>query len=106
MPAPVRIDDHAIENLRYIRETMERASSFTAVPGRGGAAMGVIGLFAAVLAWRASSTEAWLFVWLAASAAAVFVGATAMMAKAQATGAALSSAPARKFALSFAPPLA
>lgn len=32
----------AAEDLRYIRSTMERAGSFTAVPGVGGMAMGAV----------------------------------------------------------------
>ena len=38
-----------MDNLSFIRDTMERASAFTAVPGWGGMAMGVsavIGAFA------------------------------------------------------------
>jgi hypothetical protein len=36
MPAPEPIHAHAAENLRFIRDAMERASAFTAVPGRAG----------------------------------------------------------------------
>ena len=38
---PIPIKAHALDNLRYIRETMERAGSFTAVPGWGGVEMGL-----------------------------------------------------------------
>ena len=36
---PIPIDARAADHLRYIRETMERAAEFTAVPGWGGVAM-------------------------------------------------------------------
>ena len=40
-PEPVELHEHAMDNLRYIRRTLERAGSFTAVPGIGGMLMGV-----------------------------------------------------------------
>src|SRR5579885_830438 len=62
--APVPLHAHALDNLQYIRETMERAGSFTAVPGWGGVAMGATALAAAGIASHASSREAWLVCWL------------------------------------------
>ena len=71
--APVAIDDHARENLRFIRETMERAGSFTAVPGWGGVALGITALGASVVASRQASSEAWLAVWLVEAAIAIAI---------------------------------
>ena len=99
------IHDHAIDNLRYIRETMERAGSFTAVPGWGGVAMGATALAAAGLASHAPSREAWMICWLIEGAIAVAAGIVAMARKARAAGLPLWNAPARKFVFSFVPPL-
>src|ERR1700723_911459 len=103
--APVAIADHARDNLRFIRETMERAGSFTAVPGWGGFAMGVSALIASVIAASQSSREAWLMTWLLEGMFAIALGALAMSRKANLAQVPLMSAPARKFVLSFAPPL-
>ena len=103
--APVDIHSHAVENLRFIRDTMERASAFTALPGVGGMAMGATAIFASVLAARQLTAEGWLLVWLAELALALLIGAVTTARKARRTDASLVSAPARKFALAFAPPL-
>jgi hypothetical protein len=97
--------EHAEESLQFIRRTMERSSTFTAVPGLGGAGMGAIGLAAAVLAATQNSRERWLVVWLAAAAAALVVGVTSMWRKAARLGAPLSAAVGRRFAISLAAPL-
>jgi hypothetical protein len=99
------LERRAMDNLRYIRETMERASSFTAVPGWGGVAMGVTALAATLMAAQQTTRDAWLGVWLIEALVAVGLGAWAMERKARLAGVRLLSGPGRKFALSLAPPL-
>jgi len=103
--APAAIHDHALDNLRYIRETMERAGSFTAVPGWGGVAMGATALAAAGLASHAHSHQAWMVSWLIEGVIAVAAGLVAMARKSSAAGLPLWNPPARKFVFSFVPPL-
>lgn len=104
-PETVSLHTHAMDNLRFIRETMERAGSFTAVPGWGGFAMGVSALVATWIASLQSSADAWLITWLVEGVFAIALGAWAMRRKAERAQVPLMSAPARKFVLSFAPPL-
>jgi hypothetical protein len=103
---PIPMHAHALDNLRYIRETMERAGSFTAVPGWGGVVMGVTAVAAAGFASHQTSPESWISVWLAEGAVAIAIGLLAMGRKARAAGLPLWSAPARKFVFGFLPPLA
>lgn len=102
---PIPIHSHALDNLRYIRETMERAGSFTGVPGWGGVLMGATALAAAGFASHAETRGEWLATWLVEGALAVAIGLLATWRKAQAAGLPLLSAPARKFVLSMAPAL-
>lgn len=95
--------DHAAENLLYIRDAMERAGSFTAVPGWGGVVMGLAGLAAAIIAPSQSTASAWLATWLVAALFALVVGLAAITIKAIHSQTALLSGPARQFALSFSP---
>src|ERR1035438_245834 len=71
---PAELHAHAMDNLKYIRQTMERAGSFTAVPGKGGVLMGVVALLAAGLANRQAAAGAWLAIWTAAATIAVAIG--------------------------------
>src|ERR1700686_5556587 len=102
---PIPIDARAADHLRYIRETMERAAEFTAVPGWGGVAMGVTAIAAAFAAARQSSPRAWLAVWLVEAFVAVAIAAPAAATKAHRANSALFSGPGRKFLFSFAPPI-
>jgi MFS family permease len=105
-PAAVpSVGEHAEENLQFIRRTMERSSTFTAVPGMGGAAMGAIGLAAAIVAANQPSAERWLIVWLLAAAVAVTVGVIAVLRKAARLDAPLAGPVGRRFAMSLAGPL-
>lgn len=99
----VSLHEHAAENLLYIRDTMERASSFTAVPGWGGVFMGLAGLAAAIIAPVQSSRLAWLMTWIATAAVAVAVGLLGVLFKARNEGVPMLSRPARQFALGFVP---
>jgi hypothetical protein len=102
---PIPIDARAADHLRYIRETMESAAEFTAVPGWGGVAMGVTALIAAYIAARQATPSAWLTVWLVEAFVAVVIAASAAATKAHRANSALFSGPGRKFLLSFAPPI-
>jgi len=102
---PLALHEHAASNLAYIRQAMERAGSFTAVPGWGQVAIGVSALVAAVVARRQASLAGWLATWLGEAVIAVAIGVMAMARKARRTGVSLLGAPARKFALGLTPPL-
>jgi hypothetical protein len=103
-PEPVALHAHAMDNLRFIRETMERAGSFTAVPGMGGVLMGMSAIAAAFLAARQSGLDRWLTVWIGEALVALLIGVTAATRKARAVKAPpLFSGPGRKFVLGLVP---
>jgi hypothetical protein len=106
MAQPIDMGDHALAQLRYIRQTMERTGSFTAVPGWGGFWMGVTALGAAWLAARQGNTADWFGVWAGEMALAVAIGGLAIWRKTHHGDRSLFSAPGRRFFLSFAPPVA
>ena len=102
---PVNIGSRAIDNLQFIRETMERSKVFTSVPGYGGALMGATAIGAAVIAHNQSSIREWLIVWLVEAVLAFSIGLLALWQKSKSAGESLASTPARKFASGFAPPI-
>ena len=102
---PIGLHTHAIDNLRYIRQTMESANAFTAVPGWGGVGMGLTALAAAVVAEWLAPHDMWLPVWLLEGTVALVIGMIAMFQKSKSVGLPLWSAPARKCAFSFIPPM-
>ena len=102
---PPALHDRAMDNLRYIRETMERASSFTAVPGWGQVAIGVTALVATYVAGHQSTARGWLGTWLAEAIISLLIAGWLMDRKARASGTPLLSGPGRKVAFSLSPPM-
>ena len=105
MIAPKPLHDRALDNLRFIRQTMERAGSFTAVPGWGQVAVGATALVAGFLAARQTTSELWLATWLGEAVVALAIGGSAMVRKAYAVHDPILSGPGRRFGLSFLPPM-
>jgi hypothetical protein len=105
MTAPRPLRDKALDNLQFIRSTMERAGSFTAVPGWGMVVVGATALAAAWLAQRQPRAADWLAVWLAEAVIGVVVGGAALVQKARLANDPLLSGPGRRFGLSFLPPI-
>ena len=95
----------AMDNLSFIRTTMERATAFTAVPGWGGVAMGAVALGAAAVA-RGRPAADWLATWLLAAVAALAIGGWSMARKARLAGTPVLSYQGRRFVLSYLPPIA
>lgn len=104
-PEPPALNSRAVADVRYIRRTMERAGVFTAVPGAGGIAMGVVGLAASVAASRQGSFDGWLATWLAAALVAATIGLVTMIRKARRADLGLARGPGLRFAFSLVPPL-
>jgi hypothetical protein len=104
-PTPVPLHGQAMDNLRFIRETMERAGAFTAISGWGLMATGTTALVAAWIAARQNIAEAWLGTWLAESLLALAISLWAANRKAHAALVPLLNGPGRRFVFSFATPM-
>ncbi|HEX9936074.1 MAG TPA: hypothetical protein VGB15_03100 [Longimicrobium sp.] len=101
----LELHERAMDNLQFIRRTMERAGSFTAVSGWGQVVIGITGALAAWLASRQGSADNWLATWVIAAVVATGIGVVTTGMKARAIGEPIRSGPGRKFVLSLAPPL-
>lgn len=101
----VPLHDRAMDNLRYIRETMERATPFTGISGLGEIAIGVTAFIASVLAARQSTFNSWLAIWLAEGLISLLIAGWSMDRKARAAQMPLVSGPGRKAVFSLAPPV-
>ncbi|MBA3248263.1 MAG: hypothetical protein H0T63_09285 [Pyrinomonadaceae bacterium] len=104
-PEPPALHARAMDNLRFIRETMEGAASFTAVSGWGQCLIGVTALVASAVAAAQPTRKAWLATWLVEALLSLLISGWAMSRKARAVQTPLWSKPGRKLALNLAPPL-
>jgi len=105
MPDAAPIHEHALNNLRYIREAMERASAFTSIPGWGGVGVGITATTAAIVAQRVVHRREWLFIWLAEAVLAALIAGVTMVRKARRANVSLSDGPARRFFISYFAPI-
>ena len=104
-PEPPALHDRAMDNLRYIRETMERATAFTGISGFGAIAIGVTALLATAIAALQSTFKYWLAVWIAEGLISLLIAGWSMDRKARAIEMPLGSGPARKAVFSLTPPM-
>jgi hypothetical protein len=102
---PPALQAHALASVRYIRQTMESAGSFTAVSGWGQVAIGVTAVVAALIASRQRQPDSWLAVWFVEAALALTIAIWTMVLKARAKGQRLFTGPVRRFAVGFSLPL-
>ncbi|HEY3747319.1 MAG TPA: hypothetical protein VGL17_13800 [Gemmatimonadaceae bacterium] len=102
---PPALHARAMDNLAFIRDTMEAAGAFTAVSGWGMVAVGTIAAVAAAVASSRHSPVQSLYVWLGAAVLATIIMLWAIVRKARKARMPLLSGPGRKFVLSFSPPM-
>ena len=102
---PPALHDRAMDNLQYIRETMERATAFTGISGWGQVAIGVSALASSFIAAQQKSFTNWLAIWCAEALMALLITGWSMDRKARAAKMPLLSGPGRKVVFSLSPPL-
>jgi hypothetical protein len=99
------LSERAIDNLRFIRETMERAGSFTAISGSGIVGTGIVALAATLIAGSDLQSPRWLLTWIVAAAVAGIVSVSLTISKSRASGTPITAGIGRKLALAFFPSL-
>ena len=102
---PPALHERAMDNLRYIRETMERASAFTGISGWGEVAIGISAFAASIVAALQLTFRAWLAVWIAEGLISLLIAGWSMDRKARAVQMPLMSGPGRKAVFSLSPPI-
>lgn len=102
---PPALHERAMDNLKYIRETMERATAFTGISGWGQVAIGITALASSFISTQQKTFKGWLAVWIAEAVIALLIAGWSMDRKARAVRMPLLSGPGRKVAFSLSPPI-
>ena len=100
---PPEMQARAMDNLRFIRETMEAAGTFTAVSGWGQVVIGLTAILAALLAASQSAPVEWVLVWAGEAILALVISVWCMYNKAKTASLPLLTGSARKLLFSFTP---
>src|SRR5687768_7630712 len=104
-PDPPALHERAMDNLRYIRETMERSTAFTGISGWGEVVIGATALITTILAANQPTFRGWLAVWIAEGFISLLIAGWSMDRKARAVDMPLMSGPGRKAVFSLSPPI-
>lgn len=100
---PVSLQQHAADNLHFIRSTMEGATTFTGVSGKGYVLAGASALLAAWLGSARTASGTWLGVWMLELLLAGSVALLLTARKAEQQGKSLWSASGRRLLFAFIP---
>ena len=103
LPESSALHARALADLRFIRETMESASAFSAFSGWGLILIGGVATACGLVAARQPTHLGWLTAWVAAAGISALIGALSTARKTRSAQEPLIPGPARKFALSLAP---
>lgn len=104
-PKAPALQDRAIDNLRFIRDTMERAGAFTAISGWGIVGAGLTAIPASIVAVLQVSEVRWLATWIGAAVIALGISGLLTIRKARTLGVPVTTGPGQKLVLAFAPVL-
>ena len=102
---PPALHERAMDNLKYIRETMERSTAFTGISGWGQVAIGITALASSLISAQQKTFKAWLAVWIAEALIALLIAGWSIDRKARAARMPLLTGPGRKVAFSLSPPI-
>ncbi|PKL76653.1 MAG: hypothetical protein CVV27_09165 [Candidatus Melainabacteria bacterium HGW-Melainabacteria-1] len=102
---PVSLPDRAMENLLFIRQTMERATAYTGISGTGLMLVGVSALIAAWAAAQQQLTAHWILIWLTEAVVSILISMLMMAKKSRRLQLPMWSETGRRFFFSFMPPM-